>query len=417
MAKKFDKLTRPAMRSLIPGQEINEHGIRYSKLPNGDGRFTVDIKVDGRRIHRVIGIESEGVTRQHAEEFIEQTRTESRQHRLNLPKGRKVNLGFKKAADDYLERLKQIGGKDIKSKTHRLRDHLKPFFGDKPLTQIASFDIERYKKYRLDAKATPATINRELAVLSHLCSKAIEWKWLDHKPFHIPRLKEPQGRITYLTTEQAQTLLEVAAKDDCPHIYMFILIGLDTGMRLNEILQIQIENIYLDRRVIYIPKAKAGDREQPITRDLVNFLKKHLNSVPKSQKWLFPSATSKTGHIVNIVGPYRRVVEKAGLDTKEVVRHTLRHTAITHLVQSGVDLPTVKRISGHKTLQMVEKYSHQNGEHIQAAMDTLSNRYARNVKKFGITPQKRRKLDPITEKLAEPETIKALLEGFAPGRT
>lgn len=90
-----------------------------------------------------------------------------------------------------------------------------------------------------------------------------------------------------------------------------------------------------------------------------------------------------TGHIVNIVGLYRRVVKDAGLDSKEVVRHTLRHTAITHLVQSGVDLPTVKRISGHKTLQMVEKYSHQNGEHIQAAMDTLQ---IRNVKKF-VTPQ------------------------------
>ncbi|MEZ4575790.1 MAG: tyrosine-type recombinase/integrase, partial [Vampirovibrionales bacterium] len=48
--------------------------------------------------------------------------------------------------------------------------------------------------------------------------------------------------------------------------------------------------------------------------------------------------------------------------------NTLRHTAITHLVQAGIDLPTVKRISGHKTLRMVERYSHQNGEHIQAAM-------------------------------------------------
>jgi site-specific recombinase XerD len=58
-----------------------------------------------------------------------------------------------------------------------------------------------------------------------------------------------------------------------------------------------------------------------------------------------------------------------------VVRHTLRHTAITHLVQAGVDLPTVKRISGHKTLLMVERYAHQNGTHIQAAMDALEARY------------------------------------------
>jgi hypothetical protein len=40
-----------------------------------------------------------------------------------------------------------------------------------------------------------------------------------------------------------------------------------------------------------------------------------------------------------------------------------------------VDLPTVKRISGHKTLSMVERYAHQNGVHIHAAMDKLEERY------------------------------------------
>ena len=54
---------------------------------------------------------------------------------------------------------------------------------------------------------------------------------------------------------------------------------------------------------------------------------------------------------------------------------SLRQTAITHLVQAAVDLPTVKRISGHKTLVMVERYSHQNGTHIQAAMDKLQTRF------------------------------------------
>ena len=65
----------------------------------------------------------------------------------------------------------------------------------------------------------------------------------------------------------------------------------------------------------------------------------------------------------------------AGLDPKQVVRHTLRHTAITHLVQAGVDLPTVQRISRHKTLSMVGRYSHQNGNHIQEAFERLEGRF------------------------------------------
>ena len=87
---------------------------------------------------------------------------------------------------------------------------------------------------------------------------------------------------------------------------------------------------------------------------------------------------------MDIRKPFRRVVEAAGLDPNQVVRHTLRHTAITHLVQAGVDLPTVKRISGHKTLAMVERYAHANDEHIQAAMDRLQSRYQKTPIK-GIT--------------------------------
>ena len=77
---------------------------------------------------------------------------------------------------------------------------------------------------------------------------------------------------------------------------------------------------------------------------------------------------------MDIRDSFCRVVEAAGLDSNLIVRHTLRHTAITHLVQAGVDLPTVKRISGHKTLAMVERYAHANGAHIQGAMDRLQDR-------------------------------------------
>jgi site-specific recombinase XerD len=78
--------------------------------------------------------------------------------------------------------------------------------------------------------------------------------------------------------------------------------------------------------------------------------------------------------VVAIEKAFRRVVKNAGLNPKEVVRHTLRHTAITHLIQVGMDLPSVKRISGHKTLAMVVKYAHQNGAYIEAAMDKLESR-------------------------------------------
>jgi integrase len=218
----------------------------------------------------------------------------------------------------------------------------------------------------------PATINRELAALSHLFSKAVEWGWLDHKPATIKRLKEHSGRITYLTVEQIERLLKEAGGDQNRQIHPFIRIGLDTSMRKSEILGIGREHIDLERLVIYIPKAKAGAREQPITAALAEYLADLCRQLADpGTPWLFPSPAAKEGRTVNLDKPFRRCVLAAGLDVKQVVRHTLRHTAITHLVQAGVDLPTVKRISGHKNLSMVERYSHQNGAHIQSAMDKL----------------------------------------------
>lgn len=401
MALQFSRLTRLAIRKLTPGETIAEHGITFERLAKGDGRYTVNVMIDGQRLHRVIGKESAGVTRTQAEEFMEQARTDARAGRLNLPKGRKLALGFRRAVSQYLTKLEEEGGKDLKAKAWRLNLHIAPFFGDKPLSKISSFDVERYKRHRQQetsarggdrvskqaktgqrqaassaAYTAAGTINRELAALSHLFTKAVEWKWFDHKPAIIKRLPEGKGRITYLTNDQISALIEAATHDQNPHIYPFIVIGLETSMRRSEILSIRLEHVDLQRRVIYIPKAKAGAREQPITKHLAEFLAGYVEAADEEQAWLFPSYRSKhTGHVVSIEKPFRRVVAAAGLDVKQVVRHTLRHTAITHLVQAGVDLPTVQRISGHKTLAMVVRYSHQNGEHIQAAMDKLDRRY------------------------------------------
>ncbi|MBP6717858.1 MAG: hypothetical protein KA173_03230 [Rhodoferax sp.] len=83
---------------------------------------------------------------------------------------------------------------------------LYPFFGERQLSKIATFDVERYKKSRAGEavmrangpggkpafgdETKPATINRELAALSHLFSKAVEWGWVDHRPATIKRLKD-----------------------------------------------------------------------------------------------------------------------------------------------------------------------------------------------------------------------------------
>jgi len=54
-----------------------------------------------------------------------------------------------------------------------------------------------------------------------------------------------------------------------------------------------------------------------------------------------------------------------------VTPHVMRHTAITKLVQAGIDLPTIQRISGHKTVAMVLRYAHVHGQHIDQAIRAI----------------------------------------------
>ena len=351
-----------------------EHGIAFQRIANGDGVFSVNVMVDGQRIHRVVGRESDGTTRTHADEFIQKIRRDAREDRLSLPKRRKTVLGFTEAANQYLQRLGETDGKDLKAKRSRLRLHLRRLFGDLPISKLTAFDVDRYKQQRSREGAKFATINRELAVLSHVMNKALEWEWLHNAPPRIGRLQEDRARITYLTVEQCKRLLHAARHDQSAHIYPFIVIALATSMRRMEILSIRLEHIDLQRSAIWIPKAKAGAREQPITSELSTFFRGYLKALPTGTSWLF-SSSAASGHAEGIRKPFRRVVQRAGLDPDVITPHTLRHTVITHLVQAGVDLPTVKRISGHKTLSMVERYAHANAEHIRAAMDKLEKRY------------------------------------------
>src|SRR5215470_10459447 len=98
MPLRFIRLDRPSIRKLGAGKSITEHGITAERLADGDVRYSVNIMVDGQRIHRVIGRESDRVTRSQAEDFIEKARTEARAGRLSLPRGQKLHLTFKSAA-------------------------------------------------------------------------------------------------------------------------------------------------------------------------------------------------------------------------------------------------------------------------------------------------------------------------------
>ncbi|MES3055850.1 site-specific integrase [Sphingomonas faeni] len=373
MALRFAKLSRTAVRSMPAGAKITEHGITAERLANGDVAYSVNIMVDGERIHRTAGRESEGVTREQAERMIETLRTRAREERLNLPKGRKTSQSFADAAPLYVERLEREGGKGIPRKRQHITTSLIPAFGNCRLDGISETLIKTFIQSRRRAKAKDSTINRELATLSHLLRCAARWKWIGRDKIPtIDRLREGAGRIIALSPDQCAALLHGAVEDQDPDLWLFIMICLQTSMRHGEARRLRWEHYDAHRRRFYIPEAKAGEREQPVPTQLAEALEAVMEDRRVSSGYVFAGGPgSKTGYRHTFRKAFARAADRAGLDPAIITPHVMRHTAITKLVKAGIDLPTVQRVSGHKTLAMVLRYTHIDGPHIDSAVNHL----------------------------------------------
>lgn len=376
MALKFNRLTRDAARKLKPGERLTEHGIIAECLKNGDVRYSVNIMCDGHRVHRVIGRDSEGVTRQQAEEAIEQFRTDARADRLDLPTGRKRHRTLAESWEDYLTRLEETDGRDLVNKRRHLKLHLVPQLGGERLDKITNFRLLHYRTRRKAEGASIAEINRELSTLSHMLHKAAssDWGWIKpEKVPAVPREEEPPKPIKVLPQDHQQSLLKASIADQDPRAWLFVMFGLNAAMRHGEIVKRRYDQIDWENCRIIIDRAKAGPREQPITPALRDALQRQRDMEADPKGWIFPAArrNCKTPHRPDMREPFARIVKRAGLDPRECTPHVMRHTALTALAKKGVDVLTIKRISGHKTTKTVERYIHIHGNHIDEAISFI----------------------------------------------
>lgn len=387
----FSKLTRPRLRALEPGGSISEHGITFARLANGDGRWSVNVMVNRVRHHQVVGTEAEGFTRTQAEELIARLKAGKRERAHGVRKARAVS--FREAGKLYLEHLEATGGRDVAKKRQRLEQHLYPALGGLQLSALTQTDLRRYSTARTAAGAAPATVNRELAVVSHLLRLAADPEalaLLPGLPFRVSLLKEPKGKPVYLRPTEAQALLAAAAQDQSPHVLAFAMVGLHTGMRLSAILRVRLDELDLDRRILWVDRDKAGERQQPMTQELCDFLRVYTEGM--DGPWLFPSTGSRSGHAANISKAFRRVVKAAGL-AAVITPHKMRHTMATNAAHAGVDAATLQAMGGWKSRVMVERYTHAGA--MMDAMDklqaALTPKPAARARRRRVTPELQRR--------------------------
>lgn len=213
-----------------------------------------------------------------------------------------------------------------------------------------------------------STVNRELNLISHAINIARkEWGIHISNPIElIQRPKENRARQRRLLPGEELKL--IAALDESTRdgdgkfktgtgnhwIKPVILFAVETAMRRGEILSLKWSNISLENRTATLPDTKNGEiRVVPLSSRALHV----LNGISQSiDGRVFPISGEalKRGFV--------RLCQRSG--TEDLHFHDLRHEATSRLFEKGLNLMEVASITGHKTLQMLQRYTHLRPENL-----------------------------------------------------
>ncbi len=275
------------------------------------------------------------------------------------------NHSFRELAGEYLrwaERQRYFPTKKI------LVGQLVEVFGNYSLRGFNSRLIEQYQTERLQ-RNKPATVNRVVTILKHMFTKAVEWEMVEEdtlkKVRRVKLLKEPPGRLRFLSKEETQALIEACS----PHLKPIVVTALNTGMRRGEILGLRWEQVDLKHGFILLDVTKNGERREiPINATL----RATLESIPHGpeSEHVF---TDRNGRLFKgIKRSFKTALGRAGISDFRF--HDLRHTFASQLVMAGVDITTIKELLGHKTLTMTLRYAHLAPSHKVNAVRVLEEK-------------------------------------------
>ncbi len=159
-----------------------------------------------------------------------------------------------------------------------------------------------------------------------------------------------------------------------PELYLAVVLSLTTGARQAEIMSLRWGQIDFTRQVITLSKTKNGDtRSIPLVGEAFALLQGRAMVRSLIDDRIFPpKAIAKKAEYINLDKPWRTALKAACIT--DFHWHDLRHTAASYLAMSGVSLVEIAKVLGHRTMQMVARYSHLSDGHIVATGEKLAAR-------------------------------------------
>ena len=256
-----------------------------------------------------------------------------------------------------------------------LRLHVLPVLGSHRLDQINAGMVQDYVNRRLkmshgskNKRVAPATVRLELYTLSALFREAIKHAYARHNPCRGVSIPRFNNKIERFLTEQEEEKLLVSTGHG---LRTFIRLGIHTGMRKRELLDLVWGEVDFRRRVIRLPGTRTKNcrpRDIGINDDIHRILMTIGPSLEADKKVLLNPETGRPW--TSIEDLFNRAVVHSGINHFRI--HDLRHTCASRLAQAGVPLGEIMEFLGHSDIRTTMRYAHFAREHVAHINDALT---------------------------------------------
>lgn len=225
----------------------------------------------------------------------------------------------------------------------------KPLYAALGEYRVHTLPAPRLAQYKADrlVVVSAQSVTHELNLL-HRAYVVAANEWGIVLPNGIPRTKRPtlpKGRDRRVPPKDIERLI---ANTQSALLKMVIQFAVETAMRRSELLGMQWEHVNLSRRSVYLPHTKTSTpRTVPLSPRALQLLQE---VEPKEAGAVFELAPD------SVTQGFKRSAKRAGLGA--LTFHDLRHEATSRLFEKGFHVIEVARITGHKTLAMLDRYTH-----------------------------------------------------------
>jgi integrase/recombinase XerD len=183
----------------------------------------------------------------------------------------------------------------------------------------------------------------------------------------IPFAKKPRRLPVILSPEEVRRLLAaVAGARD----RLMLRLAYGCGLRLSEVLHLRVADLDSGRQTLWVRGGKgAKDRGVPLPPALLDELRGYWRA-HRPQDHLFVNRRGRPLHPGTLQRAFAKALAVSGL-TKPASIHTLRHCYATHLLEAGMDVPTLQRLLGHGSVQTTMLYLHLRSERLRLVRSPL----------------------------------------------